>query len=524
VPEPFPPASAIQIRDAVAARRISAREAVSAALDAATRLNPSLNAFLQLFPEQALAHAAAIDARVARGGSGGVGPLAGVPVALKDNICLGPDLAPAYAADPGRTTCASRILESYHSPFSATVARRLIDAGAVIIGKTNLDEFAMGSSGEHSAFGPVRNPWDPTRVPGGSSAGSAAAVAAGIVPIALGSDTGGSIRQPAGMCNIVGMKPTYGRVSRYGLVAFASSLDQIGPFARTVSDAALALSAIVGFDRHDSTSADVPLPDFFVDLESPFDGLVIGVPKQARSSANDWAVAQATDNAIAVFRDAGATIVDIDLPHIDLGVAAYYIIAPAEASSNLARFDAIRYGRRADLRPDESLFDLYARSRAEGFGPEVQRRIMLGTHVLSSGYYDAYYTTALKVRRLIKNDYDAAFAQGCHAVLMPSSPTPAFKIGEKINDPLALYLEDIYTVGVNLAGLPAITLPAGFTKDEPRLPVGIQLIAPPLGEKELFQIARMFERATGFASSAAPRLHCSSPAPSGGGVAQAKRV
>jgi len=463
-----------------------------AALERAQSVNGSLHAYLQLFPEEALAQAQRVDEQVRAGKKL---PLAGVPVALKDNICL----------DYGFTTAGCRLLEKYRSPYNATAARRLLDAGAVIIGKTNLDEFAMGSSTENSAFGVSRNPWDELRVPGGSSGGSAAAVAARTAPLALGSDTGGSIRQPAGFCGIVGIKPTYGRVSRYGLIAYASSLDQIGPLTTNVSDAALALEAICGFDAHDSTSSDQPVPAFSSAVNTPIEKLRLGVPKQARSSANHPEVTRLFDEAIRTYIGLGAEIVDIDLPMVDHGIAAYYIVATAEASSNLARFDGIRYGRRAELKPGEDLFDLYARSRAEGFGREVQRRIMLGTHVLSSGYYDAYYTRALKARRLIKRDYDAALTApdspggglGCHAVLMPATPGPAFRIGEKTNDPLAMYLEDVYTVTVNLAGLPAITIPAGFALvDGRKLPVGVQLVGAAFDESTLLRAARMFEGAT----------------------------
>ncbi len=487
-------ATALQIRDAVLSRSASAEELCRASLARASVLNSKLNAFLEILDNQALAQARQLDRRLLAGERP---PLAGVPIALKDNMCLGPDCVPT---DAGKTTCGSRILADYRSPYTCTAARKLIDAGAVIIGKTNLDEFAMGSSGEHSAFGPTRNPWDLSRVPGGSSAGSAAAVSARIVPAALGSDTGGSIRQPAGLCNLVGMKPTYGRISRYGLVAFASSLDQIGPLTRTVGDCAALLQVLCGMDENDSTSADVPVPDFSRELETPVQDLVIGVPRQARSSANHPAVSAALEHAADVFRTLGAQLVDVDLAHTDYGIAAYYIIAPAEASSNLARFDGVRYGRRAALGAGEGLEELYSRSRAEGFGPEVQRRIMLGTHVLSSGYYDAYYATAAKVRRLIKQDYDEAFRRGVHAVLLPSSPSPAFKIGEKTGDPLALYLEDLYTVGVNLAGLPGITLPGGFSDEG--LPVGIQLVGPAMGEAELLRITRMLERETGYGERA----------------------
>jgi aspartyl-tRNA(Asn)/glutamyl-tRNA(Gln) amidotransferase subunit A len=491
------------IREAVLTRRASAEEITRATLVRLESVEPSLHCFLQTFETHALEAARSIDRRIADGFGHVELPLAGVPLAIKDNLCLGD---PAY---PGaRTTCASRMLAEYESPFTATAVQRLIDAGAIIVGKTNMDEFAMGSSGENSAFGPTRNPWDPHRVPGGSSSGSAAAVAAGIVPASLGSDTGGSIRQPAGHCGIMGMKPTYGRISRYGLVAFASSLDQIGPMARTVLDCALLLNIMCGFDPHDSTCSERPRPDFTRDLHKPIEGLTIGIPKQAISPDNHPGVADALESAMRTFESMGARIREVDLAHTEHGIAAYYIVAPAEASSNLARYDGVRYGHRSaggDGRPAETLLDLYCRTRAEGFGPEVQRRIMLGTYVLSAGYYDAYYNTALKVRRKIKEDYDAAFSAGCHAILLPSTPTPAFRIGEKV-DPLSMYLEDVYTVGANLAGLPAITLPAGFAAVEGgvggeggtqcELPVGIQLIGAAWEEHALLRIARMFENAT----------------------------
>lgn len=476
-------ASVGDLRAALAARRVSSVELTRAVLDRISKLDPGLHAFLEVFPEQALRQAADVDAAVARGEA--PGPLAGIPVALKDNMAL----------EWGKTTCASRMLQDYRSPFTATAARKLIEAGAVIIGKTNLDEFAMGSSTEHSAFGPTRNPWDPARVPGGSSGGSAAAVASRMVPLALGSDTGGSIRQPASLCGIVGVKPTYGRVSRYGLVAFASSLDQIGPFATSVADAALALNVLCGFDPLDATSAELPVPDFTADLDAPLDGLTIGVPRTSAQPEGDMALV--FDAAIATYRELGATIKEISLPLTDYGIAAYYIVAPAEASSNLARFDGVRYGHRAEPAKGDDLIAMYCKTRAEGFGPEVQRRIMLGTHALSSGYYEAYYGTALKVRRLIKAEYDAAFSAGCHALLSPATPGPAFRIGEKTADPLAMYLEDVYTVCVNLAGLPAVTVPAGFIRAGGRnLPVGVQLIGPAFEEARLLRIARQFEAAT----------------------------
>lgn len=491
--------SLIELRDAIATRRLSAVEAARNALARADALQPRINAFTEVLHERAIEQAHVVDARLARGES--VGPLAGVPLAIKDNLCL------AW----GKTTCASRMLAEYRSPYTATAVQRVLDAGAVIIGKANLDEFAMGSGTERSIFGPTRNPWDLSRVPGGSSGGSAACVAAGIVPGALGSDTGGSIRQPAGMCNIVGLKPAYGRVSRFGLVAYASSLDQIGPLTRTVADAALLAGVIAGHDPLDSTSLDEKAPDYSAGVHSALSGglknrsggrVRIGVPVQARSRANHPGVSAALENTISVLRGLGAEIVDVDLKHAEHGIAAYYIIALAEASSNLARFDGVRYGRRAVPRAGEDLMDMYARSRAEGLGPEVQRRIMLGTHVLSSGYHEAYYTTALKVRRKIKGDFDAAFASadggnGCSALLMPASPSPAWKIGAKSGDPLAEYLEDVYTVGVNLAGLPGVSVPAGFVAmDGVEMPVGMQFIGPSNDEAGLLAIAAAFERET----------------------------
>jgi aspartyl-tRNA(Asn)/glutamyl-tRNA(Gln) amidotransferase subunit A len=493
------------IREAILTRRASAEEITRATLARLEALEPTLHCFLQTFDTYALEAARQIDTRIADGQGHLQLPLAGVPIAIKDNLCLG---HPAYPR--ARTTCASRMLEDYESPFTATAVQRLIDAGAIIIGKTNMDEFAMGSSGENSAFGPARNPWDVHRVPGGSSSGSATAVAAGIVPVSLGSDTGGSIRQPAGLCGIMGMKPTYGRISRYGLVAFASSLDQVGPMTRSILDCALLLNIMCGFDPRDSTSAQHEVPDFTRDLHRPIEGLTLGIPRQAISPDNHPAVADALESAVRTWESLGANIREVDLPHTEQGIAAYYIVACAEASSNLARYDGIRYGRRAapPAAPgghggEQSLFDLYCQSRAEGLGPEVQRRIMLGTYVLSAGYYDAYYNTALKVRRRIKEDYDAAFAAGCHAILLPALPTPAYRFGERA-DPLSMYLEDVYTVGVNLAGLPAITLPAGFAtvEGEPDtgalvdLPVGLQLIGPPWQEHSLLRLARMFEEAT----------------------------
>jgi aspartyl-tRNA(Asn)/glutamyl-tRNA(Gln) amidotransferase subunit A len=485
--------TAVAIAADVSARRRSAAEVTRQALDRLDRVNAGLNAFITGFREQAPRAAARVDARIAAGESL---PLAGVPVAVKDNLCLGPDLerpgdGMGYG---GPTTAGSRMLEHYRSPFTATAVQRLIDAGAVILGTTNLDEFAMGSSTEHSAFGPTRNPWDPARVPGGSSGGSAAAVAARVCPVALGSDTGGSIRQPAALCGVVGVKSTYGRVSRLGLIAFASSLDQVGPFAADVTDAALMLQVLCGVDPRDSTSADRPVPAFAGMVDHGFDGLVVGVPRQARSGANHPTLAGAFEAALKAAAAAGARLVDVDLPLTDAAIAAYYIVAPAEASSNLARYDGVRYGRRESPRPGEPLEALYARSRSAGLGPEVQRRIMLGTHVLSSGYHDAYYTTALRARRKILEDFTRAF-EACHVLLMPTTPGPAFAIGAKTNDPMAMYMEDVYTVSVNLAGLPAMSIPMGHaTEGAGRLPLGLQVIAPTFGEDSMLRAARVLER------------------------------
>jgi aspartyl-tRNA(Asn)/glutamyl-tRNA(Gln) amidotransferase subunit A len=479
--------SVAEIQRLVAAREVSCDEVVRASLDAAEAAAP-LGAFLQILREEATARAQSLDAALARDpGHAASLPLLGVPIAVKDNLCT----------REGRTTAGSRLLEGYRSPFTATAVARLEAAGAIVVGKTNMDEFGMGSSGENSAFGPTRNPWDPARVPGGSSSGSAAAVAAGVVPLALGSDTGGSIRQPASHCGVVGLKPTYGRVSRYGLVAYASSLDQVGPMARRVGDAAAALAVMAGRDERDATSSARPVDA--IDIDAPLAGLRVGVPAQARSEANDPAVASAMERALEGLRELGTTVVEVSIPHLDHAIAAYYIVATAEASSNLARYDGVRYGRRAVLAPGEGLIDLYRKSRSEGFGAEVKKRIMLGTHVLSSGYYDAYYATAMKVRRRIKGDFDAAFGSGCHVILTPASPGPAFRFGEKTSDSLEMYLEDVYTVPINLAGLPAVVLPVGSVCVEgATLPMGMQLIAAPFGEGTLLRAARMLERLSGW--------------------------
>ena len=475
-------ATIIETAAQVQGRKRSAVELAQESLGRIDQRNASLNAFLEVYHESAIEQATRVDGQVAIGEN--PGQLAGVCIALKDNI----------VTEFGRTTCASRILENYRSPFSATVVRRLINSGAIIIGKTNCDEFAMGSSTENSAFGPTRNPWDESRVPGGSSGGSAVAVAAEMCLGALGSETGGSVRQPAAFCGIVGVKPSYGRVSRYGLAAFGSSLDQIAPFGANVSDAALLLNVIAGVDRHDATSSDMPVPDYPARVNEPIENLRVGVPRQYLSEQNDAAVNDAVRAAIEAYSKLGARIVDIDLPLTDYGIAVYYVIAPAEASSNLARYDGIRYGRRAKLHAGEELFDLYARSRAEGFGQEVQRRIMLGTYVLSAGYYDAYYKRALQVRRLIKREYDGAFAK-CDVLIGPTAPTPAFPIGAKA-DPLSMYLSDIYTANANIAGICAISVPTGFVNvDGKRLPIGVQLQCQAFDEMTMFRAARMLERA-----------------------------
>jgi aspartyl-tRNA(Asn)/glutamyl-tRNA(Gln) amidotransferase subunit A len=382
-------------------------------------------------------------------------------------------------------------LKNFVPPYDAHVITRLREADAVLIGRTNMDEFAMGSSTENSAFKTSRNPWDLERTPGGSSGGSAAAVAAGMAPLALGSDTGGSIRQPAGFCGVVGMKPTYGRVSRYGLVAYASSLDQIGPFANDVAGAALLLEVIAGHDRRDSTSVDSAVPEYSLKVEEPLTGLKIGIAKEHFVSGLDREVEQAIRAALDVYRSLGAEIHEISLPHSKYAVAVYYIVAPCEASSNLARYDGVHYGHRAEK--FDNMIDMYCTSRGEGFGTEVKRRIMLGTYSLSAGYYDAYYLKALKVRRLICDDFDAAF-RSVDVIASPVAPTPAFKIGELVNDPLAMYLSDIYTISANLAGLPGISIPAGFSKSN--LPIGLQLLAEPFEEERLLRAARMFERET----------------------------
>ena len=445
---------------------------ISKVLDNAERLNPELNSFLSIEREHAEKRASEID-RISS-----ELPLGGLAIAVKDNICT-KDL---------QTTCGSRILHNYRAHYDATAIKRLNQAGAIVIGKTNMDEFAMGSSNESSAFGPARNPWDTSRVPGGSSGGSAVAVASGVVRAALGSETGGSVRQPASLCGIIGFKPTYGRISRFGLVAFASSLDNIGIFGRTASDVAGVLGVIAGRDEMDSTSADVVVPDFRGGLDTDITGTRIGVPRALFGEGLDDEVRNVVEKSIDNFRSLGAEIVDVELPYAKYGIAVYYIIATAEASSNLARYDGVRYGFRAE--ETSALREMYFKTREEGFGPEVKRRIMLGTYVLSSGYYDAYYSKAQKVRALVKRDYEKAFVS-CDAILTPTSPSVAFRIGEKTEDPLAMYLNDVYTVSANLAGIPAISIPSGLSAEG--LPIGTQLIGNFWTEDLLLNLAARYE-------------------------------
>jgi aspartyl-tRNA(Asn)/glutamyl-tRNA(Gln) amidotransferase subunit A len=467
---------------------VSSEELVRSYLGRAETLK-RLNVFVHLEPEAVLSQARTVDAKRRAGAP--VGPLAGVPVAIKDVLCV----------DGEPTTCGSRMLKTFRPPYDATVIARLKEADAVLFGKTNMDEFAMGSSTETSFYGPTLNPWDEARIPGGSSGGSAAAVAAGLAPLALGSDTGGSIRQPAALCGVAGLKPTYGRVSRYGLIAYASSLDQVGPFARDLADLALLLRVIAGRDPRDSTSVEISVPDYPETLDTPPNPLRVGFVPEFLGAGLDPEVEAAIREAVRVYETAGATIKEVSLPHSKYGIPAYYLVAPAECSSNLARYDGTIYGHRAedfaakfpgekDIHP---LVLMMMASRAEGFGAEVKRRIMLGTFALSAGYADQYYNQALKARRLIRNDFDAAF-QEVDVLLGPTSPTPAFRLGEKMADPLAMYLSDIYTITANLAGIPGLSIPCGLTRSG--LPIGLQLLAPAFAEETLLRTARVFERAT----------------------------
>ena len=457
--------------------KISSQELTRALLSRIERHNPKINAYLTVLPETAMREAAARDEELARGELRG--PLHGVPVGLKDIFCT----------KGIRTTCGSRILHNFDPPYDAAVAGKIRDAGAILLGKQNMDEFAMGSSTETSFFGPTLNPWATDRIPGGSSGGTAAAVAAGHCFAGVGTDTGGSIRQPAALCGVVGMKPTYGRVSRYGMIAFASSLDQGGPIARTVPDAAAVLSVIAGYDRRDSTSVDVPVPDYLAATGRGVTGMRVGLPREYFAEGLDPAVRAAVEKALAALVSRGAAPVKISLPHTGFALATYYIIAPAEASSNLARYDGVRYGYRTD--GAKGLIEMMSRTRAEGFGAEVKRRIMIGTYALSAGYYEAYYGKAQKARTLLRRDFSEAFAR-VDVILTPTSPTPAFLIGEKVDDPLTMYLSDIYTIPCNLAGIPGISVPCGMSPDG--LPIGAQLLGRHFDEEALFAAAAAIER------------------------------
>ena len=463
---------------ALAAKAVSSVELTRSCLDRIAGAQGALNAFITVDPEKSLAQARLADQRIARGEAG---PLTGIPVAHKDIFC----------AEGWPTTCASKMLANFVAPYDSHVIGRFNAAGAVLLGKTNMDEFAMGSSSENSHFGPVRNPWDTACVPGGSSGGSAAAVAGGLAPCATGTDTGGSIRQPAAMCGVSGLKPTYGLVSRYGMIAFASSLDQGGPFARTAADLAVLLNTMAGFDPRDSTSLDRPAEDYAGELEQPLAGVRIGLPREFFGAGMEDDVRAAVDGAIGELKKLGATAVEVALPASGLAIPAYYVIAPAEASANLSRYDGVRYGYRAPEYAD--LLDMYCKSRAQGFGAEVRRRILVGTYVLSHGYYDAYYLQAQKVRRLIAQDFAGAFAH-CDVIVGPTAPTVAFRVGEKVADPVTMYLNDIYTIGVNLAGVPAMSIPCGFGRGG--LPVGLQLIGDYFAEARLLNVAHRFQRAT----------------------------
>lgn len=474
--------TAFEIREAVASGAVSAVEVTRSYLGRIDAVDEKVGAYTQVWHDHALAQAASIDAKIAAGES--VGALAGVPVSLKELICT----------TEGFTTCSSRILQGFRSPYNATVTEKLLAADAVLLGKVNMDEFAMGSSTENSAIQRTSNPWNLDCVPGGSSGGSAASVASDTCAISFGSDTGGSIRQPAAFCGCVGLKPTYGRVSRYGLVAFASSLDQIGPLTKDVTDTALAMNVICGKDPHDATSADLPAEDFLAGLKGGVKGLRVGLPKEFFVDGLGAEMRSLVEASAAVLEAQGAELVEVSLPHSDYAVTVYYIVAPAEASANLARFDGVRYGFRHPAA--NNITEMYVKTKSEGFGPEVQRRIMLGTYVLSSGYYDAYYLKAQKVRRLITQDFDTAFKQ-CDVILTPTAPTPAFKRGEKSKDPLEMYLNDIFTISTNLAGVPALSMPCG--KSASGLPVGVQLIGKAFDEATLLRAAWCYEQHSGLA-------------------------
>ncbi len=473
-----PAATAVELHRRVAAREVSCEEVTRAHLGWIASAEPAVDAFLAVLGDRALERARDLDRALAAGST--APPLAGVPLAVKDVLHI----------EGLPTTCGSRVLAGYLPPFTATAVARLEAAGAIVLGKTNMDEFAMGSSTERSALKPTRNPWDRTRVPGGSSGGSAAAVSAAMAPLALGSDTGGSIRQPAAFCGVSGLKPTYGRVSRYGLVAFASSLDQVGPFARTVADLALVSQALFGHDPKDATSAAVSVPPLAASLDGDLAGLRVGVPRSFLASGVEAETLARFDEALLALAAAGAEVREVALPHLPHAVATYYLVATAEASSNLARYDGVRYGLRAGDEGD--IAAVYGRTRDVGFGPEVKRRIILGTFALSSGYYDAYYVRAQKVRTLIRRDFEAAF-ESCDVIATPTTPAPAFRLGEKTEDPLQMYLEDIFTVPANLAGIPGLSLPCGLAGG---LPVGLQLLGRPFGEQTLLRVGAGFQRQT----------------------------
>nr|WP_295707927.1 Asp-tRNA(Asn)/Glu-tRNA(Gln) amidotransferase subunit GatA [uncultured Halomonas sp.] len=465
-----------QLAASLKSGEFSNRELTTHYLQRIEKADGELNSFISVTAEQALKHAELADnARAA----GNAGPLAGIPLALKDIFCT----------RDVKTSCGSKMLDNFISPYDATVVEKLNAAGTISLGKTNMDEFAMGSSNENSFYGPVKNPWDLTAVPGGSSGGSAAAVAAGLVPAAMGTDTGGSIRQPAAFCGITGLKPTYGRVSRFGIIAYASSLDQAGPMARSAEDCAHLLGVIAGHDSRDSTSVTRGVPDYVESLNAPLSGLKIGLPKEYFGDGLDPDVEKAVREAVKVYESLGATVREVSLPHTHYAIPAYYVIAPAEASSNLSRYDGVRFGHRCENPSD--LIDLYTRSRAEGFGEEVKRRILIGTHTLSEGFFDAYYTKAQKVRRLIRQDFLDAF-EDVDVLMGPASPTPAFDLGAK-KDPVSMYLQDIYTIAVNLAGIPGISVPAGFSNGRP---VGLQILGTHFAEAQLLNVAHQFQQAT----------------------------
>jgi aspartyl-tRNA(Asn)/glutamyl-tRNA(Gln) amidotransferase subunit A len=467
-----------ELHDRLQGKEVTALEATEALLKRIQEVDPRIKAYLTVTEQEAMQGAQEADRRIA---DGKILPLTGIPLAIKDNMCT----------QGIRTTCASKILEDFIPPYDATIVRKIKEQGGILLGKANMDEFAMGSSTENSHFNITRNPWNLETIPGGSSGGSAAAVAADACIAALGSDTGGSIRQPAACCGVVGMKPTYGRISRYGLVAFGSSLDQIGPITKDVEDCAILLNAIAGHDPLDSTSIEFPVPDYFAALVKDIKGWTLGVPQEFFVEGMDPDVEEEVGGAIRVLEGLGATVKEISLPHTGYAVATYYVICTAEASSNLARYDGVKYGFRA---PDsKELMEMYQETRSEGFGPEVKRRIMLGTYVLSSGYYDAYYRKASQVRTLIKEDFEKAFDQ-CDVIITPTAPTPAFRLGEKMQDPLQMYLSDIFTISVNLAGVPAISIPCGFSKEG--LPIGLQIIGRHLEEEKIIQAAYTFEQNT----------------------------